>query len=64
MFSYRKLSARTRTIILFSLLAVWTILIVTDPKDDIFKFLRGFLNGVLVVLFLGEVILYFMNRKK
>ncbi|MBC5773914.1 hypothetical protein H8S95_07550 [Pontibacter sp. KCTC 32443] len=64
MFSYRKLSARTRTIILFSLLAVLAILIVAEPKGDFFNFLRGFLNGILIVMFLGEVGLYFMNRKK
>ncbi|MER2996115.1 hypothetical protein [Pontibacter populi] len=64
MFSYRKLSARTRAIILFSLLGILAILIVTEPEGDIFNFIRGFLNGILIVLFLGEVMLYFMGRKK
>lgn len=63
MFSYRKLSARTRAIILFSLLAVLAILIVTEPKGEIFSFVRGFLNGMLIVLFFGEVAFYFMNKK-
>ncbi|RAU83709.1 hypothetical protein [Pontibacter arcticus] len=64
MFSYRNLSSRTRTIILLSLLGLLIILIVTDPKGDFFNFLRGFLNGMLIVMFLGEVGLYFMSRKK
>ncbi|NDK55224.1 hypothetical protein [Pontibacter fetidus] len=64
MFSYRNLSARTRAIILFSLLGVLAILIVAEPKGDFFNFLKGFLNGVLIVMFLGEVGLYFMGRKK
>ena len=64
MFSYRKLSARTRTIILVTLLGILAILIVTEPKGDIFNFIKGFLNGMLIVMFLGEVMLYFMNKKK
>ena len=64
MFSYRKLSARTRAIILFSLLGILAILIVTEPKGDVFNFIRGFLNGLLIVMFLGEVMIYFMNKKK
>lgn len=64
MISYRKLSARTRSIILFSLLGILAILIITEPKGDFFNFLKGFLNGILIVMFLGEVGLYFMGRKK
>ncbi|MBJ6117060.1 hypothetical protein JAO76_02580 [Pontibacter sp. BT310] len=64
MFSYRKLSARTRTIILVTLLGILTILIVTEPRGDVFNFIKGFLNGILIVMFLGEVMLYFMNKKK
>ena len=64
MFSYRKLSPRTRAIILFSLLALLAILIVAEPKGDFYNFLRGFLNGMLIVMFFGEVALYFMNKKK
>jgi hypothetical protein len=64
MFSYRKLSARTRTIILVTLLGILAILIVTEPRGDVFNFIKGFLNGILIVMFLGEVMLYFMNKKK
>jgi hypothetical protein len=64
MFSYRKLSARTRTIILVTLLGILAILIVTEPKGDVFNFIKGFLNGILIVMFFGEVMLYFMNKKK
>ncbi|HEY4649851.1 MAG TPA: hypothetical protein VIG72_00485 [Pontibacter sp.] len=64
MFSYRKLNPKVRAAILFALLGILAILIVTEPKGEIFNFLRGFLNGMLIVMFFGEVALYFMNQKK